>query len=84
MLAREPEIAWRNNKNAPKMSSPLIVDGLLYFVDDGGIVTCVDSAKGDVIYKERLGGKFSSSPIHADGKAVFLQPGGRGDGVTGG
>lgn len=68
---KEPEIAWRNNKNAPKMSSPLIVDGLLYFVDDGGIVTCVDSAKGDVIYKERLGGKFSSSPIHADGKLYF-------------
>jgi len=24
-----------------------------------------------VIYKERLGGKFSSSPIHADGKLYF-------------
>ncbi|MCB1208193.1 MAG: PQQ-binding-like beta-propeller repeat protein [Verrucomicrobiales bacterium] len=66
-----PEIAWRSNKNAPKMSSPLIVDGLLYYVDDGGIVTCVDSATGEGIYKERLGGKFSSSPIHADGKLYF-------------
>ena len=66
-----PEIAWRNNKNAPKMSSPLIVDGLLYFIDDGGIVTCVESGTGEVVYKERLGGKFSSSPIHADGKLYF-------------
>jgi outer membrane protein assembly factor BamB len=24
-----------------------------------------------VVYKERLGGKFSSSPIHADGKLYF-------------
>ena len=66
-----PEVAWRNNKNAPKMCSPVIADGLLFYVDDGGIVSCVDARTGEAYYRERLGGKFSASPILADGKLYF-------------
>jgi len=66
-----PEIAWRNNKNAPKMCSPVLHDGLLFYVDDGGIVSCVDVKTGEALYRERLGGKFSASPILADGKLYF-------------
>jgi outer membrane protein assembly factor BamB len=40
---KTPEVAWRNNKNAPKMCSPVLHDGLLFYVDDGGIVSCVDT-----------------------------------------
>jgi outer membrane protein assembly factor BamB len=63
-----PEIAWRNNKNAPKMCSPALVNDLLFCVDDGGIVSCVDTKTGEALYRERLGGKFSASPIVANGK----------------
>ncbi len=66
-----PEVAWRNNKNAPKMSSPVLVNGLLYYVDDGGIASCVDAATGEAVYRERLGGKFSASPIAAEGRVYF-------------
>ncbi len=66
-----PEIAWRVTKNAPKMSSPVLAGGLLYFVDDGGILTCVDAATGVDFYRERLGGKYSASPIVADGRLWF-------------
>lgn len=66
-----PEVAWSNNKNAPKMCSPVLHNGLLFYVDDGGIVSCVDTATGEALYRERLGGKFSASPILADGKLYF-------------
>lgn len=66
-----PEIAWRNNKNAPKMCSPVLAGGLLFYVDDGGIVSCVDPKTGEAHYRERIGGKFSASPIVADGKIYF-------------
>lgn len=66
-----PEVAWTNNKNAPKMCSPVLHNGLLFYVDDGGIVSCVDAATGEALYRERLGGKFSASPILADGKLYF-------------
>ncbi len=66
-----PEIAWRSNKNAPKMCSPVIANGLLFYVDDGGIVSCVDPKTGESLYKERIGGKYSASPIVADGQIYF-------------
>lgn len=68
---KTPEIAWRNNKNAPKMCSPVLHNGLLFYVDDGGIVSCVETKTGEALYRERLGGKFSASPILADGKLYF-------------
>lgn len=68
---KTPEIVWQNNKNAPKMSSPVLHGDLLFYVDDGGIVSCVDVKTGEALYRERLGGKFSSSPILADGKLYF-------------
>ncbi len=68
---KSPEIAWRNNKNAPKMCSPILHNGLLFCMDDGGILSCLDTKTGEAIYRERLGGKFSSSPILADGKLVI-------------
>lgn len=68
---KTPEVAWRNNKNAPKMCSPVLHHGLLFYVDDGGIVSCVDVKTGEAFYRERIGGKFSASPILADGKLYF-------------
>ncbi len=68
---KTPEIAWRNNKNAPKMCSPVLANDLLFYVDDGGIVSCIDPATGEAHYRERLGGKFSASPILADNKLYF-------------
>jgi outer membrane protein assembly factor BamB len=46
---KTPEVAWRNNKNAPKMCSPVLHDGLLFYVDDGGIVSCVDTKTGEAL-----------------------------------
>jgi outer membrane protein assembly factor BamB len=66
-----PDIAWRNNKNAPKMCSPVLARGFLFYVDDGGIVSCVDPKTGESLYKERIGGKYSASPIVADGHIYF-------------
>lgn len=68
---KTPEVAWRNPKNAPKMASPVLANGLLFYVDDGGILSCVEPATGEVHYRERLGGKFSASPIAANGKLYF-------------
>jgi outer membrane protein assembly factor BamB len=68
---KTPEIAWRNNKNAPKMCSPVLANDLLFYVDDGGIVSCIDPVTGEAHYRERLGGKFSASPILADNKLYF-------------
>ena len=64
----KPEIAWRYDKGAPTMPSPLLIGEELYFPNDGGIFTCLDAKTGAEHYRERLGGNYSSSPTFADGK----------------
>lgn len=64
---KQPQIAWSNKKNAPNIPSPLLVDGELYFLNDGGILSCVDAKTGEEVYRERLGGKFTSSLTLIDG-----------------
>ncbi len=63
-----PEVVWHNSKNGPTISSPLLVGDELYFVSDGGIFSCVNARTGEPYYRERLGGKFTSSPLSADGR----------------
>ena len=53
------------------MASPVLDGDLLYFVSDGGIVSCLTSAKGKQVYRERLEGDFNASPTLADGRLYF-------------
>ena len=64
---KTPAVAWSSKKNAPSIPSPLLVGKELYFVNDGGILSCLDALTGDEVYRERLGGKFTSSLTHAGG-----------------
>ncbi len=73
-----PEIVWRQARGAPSMPSPLVVGDELYVVSDKGIATCLDTKTGDVVWSERLGGNFSSSPLFADGR-IYV---GNRDGAT--
>ena len=61
-------LAWRLKKSAPNKPSLLLIGDLLYAINDGGIASCVDAKTGDVVWTQRIGGNFSASPIHADGR----------------
>ena len=58
----------------PYVPSPLVVGDLLYLLNDGGLLSCVEFSTGKVVYdKERMKGKrgstkYFSSPVYADGK----------------
>jgi len=67
----QPELQWTFTKGAPKMPSPILVGGELYFVTDNGIANCLDARTGEPIWRERVGGEFSASPTYADGKLFF-------------
>ncbi|MEX2216292.1 MAG: PQQ-binding-like beta-propeller repeat protein [Phycisphaeraceae bacterium] len=67
-------ILWNHGRNVPRRSSPVLVNDLLFMVDDGGIAICLDAKTGDVCWVQRLGdGKeqYSASPIYVDGKVMF-------------
>jgi len=68
----KPDIVWKYNRGVSKQPSPILVGDELYFVDDsGGLVTCLNAHTGDVHFRERLGGNYSASPLHANGKIYF-------------
>ena len=67
-------IRWRYNKPVPQVPSTLLYKGVLYMINDSGILISFDPATGQVIKQGRLHGaidKYFSSPVAADDK-VFL------------
>lgn len=65
-------VAWTCNRNAPSRCGPLLVGDLLFFNNEQGMVSCLEAKTGKSIWTERLKGKFSSSPLHAEGRLYFL------------
>lgn len=65
---KTPEIVWHSYKNGPNIPSPLLVGDDLCYINDGGIFSSVDARTGTEHYRERVGGKFTSSPLLADGR----------------
>ena len=68
----ETHVDWRIPTGAPYVSSLLYYDGLLYMANGSGIFTCVDAATGERVWRERLGGAYSASPLAADGRIYFF------------
>lgn len=67
-------IRWRYNKPVPQVPSTLLYHGVLYMINDSGILLSFDPATGKVLKQGRLQGaidKYFSSPVAADDK-VFL------------
>jgi outer membrane protein assembly factor BamB len=60
-------LAWSMDKAAPNKPSLLLVDDLIYTVNDGGIASCVEAKTGTIVWSQRIGGNISAAPVCADG-----------------
>jgi outer membrane protein assembly factor BamB len=72
-------VAWYAPQGGPATASPLLVDGLLYVLEErSGLLSCNDATTGKQVYKERLPGArgFTSSPFAYDGKVFCLDDAG--------
>ena len=63
LLQREPSIAYKITRSVPLVPTPLAVGDRLFLWSDNGIVTCLDLAAGDLIWRERVSGNFFGSPV---------------------
>lgn len=66
------KIVWKLDRGIPRTSSPLLVGNEIYIVNDNGIATCIDAKTGAELWRARLDGNYSASPIYADGRIYFL------------
>jgi outer membrane protein assembly factor BamB len=69
-------VVWRLRTHVGKYASPILVDGLVYTAAEESFITCLDAAAGEVIWKERVGGKHAASPLYADGRLHFFSQNG--------
>lgn len=68
----ESRVKWSNPTGAPYVSSVLVYRGLLYMGTENGIVSALDPETGHTVWRERMGGNYSASPLGADGKVYFF------------
>ncbi len=73
-------IRWRYQKPVPQVPSTLLYKGVLYMINDSGILISFDPATGNVLKQGRLHGaidKYFSSPVAADDKVFLIGQGGQ-------
>ena len=67
----DTHVAWKEFRGMPQRCSPLLVDDLLFVVNRDGIATCLEAKTGRSVWKKRLSGKYSASPIYAENR-IYL------------
>ena len=73
-------IRWRYTKPVPQVPSTLLYQGVLYMINDSGILLTFDPTNGNVLKQGRLHGaidKYFSSPVAADDKVFVIGQGGQ-------
>jgi outer membrane protein assembly factor BamB len=68
----DSHVQFSLRRSVPHNPSPLLIDDRLYMVSDQGILACADALKGTEIWRQRLSGSYSASPLLADGKIYLL------------
>jgi outer membrane protein assembly factor BamB len=67
-------IRWKYQRSVPQLPSPILYGGVLYMVNDNGIVTLLDPDTGALIKQGRLSGApgaVFASPVAAAGRIFF-------------
>lgn len=67
----DTHVLWTNKRAMSYVPSPLLFEGLLYVLNDDGIITCLDAATGKPAFSQRLGGDYSASPLLLGNRIVL-------------
>lgn len=67
-------VAWRHERAAPYIPSPIVVGDYLFVVKDGGIMTCLNARTGELAWQQRLParGSYYASPVAAEGRLYVI------------
>ena len=67
----ESHALWRHETGGSYVSSPLVYRGIVYVCTEQGVLSAYAQDSGKLIFRERLAGKFTASPVAAR-EHVFL------------
>jgi outer membrane protein assembly factor BamB len=72
-------LRWRYARSVPQLPTTLVYRGVVYMINDGGILTTLDADTGHVRNQARLRGAidhYYASPVAGDGKVYFVSQSG--------
>ena len=70
-------IAWRVNRGVPQKPSILLANDLIFMVNDTGITSCVEPKSGEIVWRGRIDGTYSASPLAAGGRIYAFNEDGK-------
>ena len=73
-------VVWSLKKSYPGIPAPLIYRGVMYLMKEGGIVSSLDPASGNVLKQGRTPQaleEYYASPVAADGKIFVISASGK-------
>ncbi len=77
--ATETHLRWKHPKLIPFCASPVLVNGLLFTIKDGGLLQCLNANTGKPTKQQRLEASddYYASPVAGDGKVYLFDEQGR-------
>ena len=72
-------LLWSYRRSIPQLPTPVLYRGVLYMINDGGILTTLDPATGKALKQGRLReavDQYFASPVAGDGKVYFVSKSG--------
>jgi outer membrane protein assembly factor BamB len=70
-------VVWQFTRGIPTKPSILLVDDLIFMVNDVGIASCIEAKTGTLVWQQRIGGTFSASPLSAPGRIYLFDEDGK-------
>jgi outer membrane protein assembly factor BamB len=71
-----PEKVWTDNKLKPGTGSPTVVQDKVYVVNGANVLSCAEITSGKILWRLRLKGPVSSSPVaNSDRLFIFSETG---------
>src|SRR5580692_3739908 len=72
-------VEWSFHKSIPQLPSVVLYRGVIYMINDSGVLTTLDAKTGEVFKQARLrsvSDKYYASPVASDGKLYFASQSG--------
>ena len=63
---------WNESAQRPGTASPVFYDGKVYTINGAGVISCADAKSGERLWRIRLKGPFSGSPVIAGNGHLYI------------
>jgi len=73
---RKPTLAYTFRRSAPYVPTSVCVGPLLFLWGDGGVISCLEAASGEIKWQERIGKNYFGSPVCVDGRLFCVSTSG--------